>query len=208
MNVPTELYLLHRVQHVSGVIKLIDSFERSDGSFIIIMERPENVKDLFDYITERGPLKEIEARIFFTQIVQMVSRIEKLGVLHRDLKDENILVDLKNGELKLIDFGSGTILRETDYDDFDGQIMTSRDKVNRRAGKANINLYLLIQNLFKEATITQSRVKMVSEGSLRRRQKKVTRSTQAMIEDIWQAFEREEISVHRLLHRCGRIYHK
>ncbi|XP_005098997.1 serine/threonine-protein kinase pim-1 [Aplysia californica] len=119
MHVPMELHLLHRVQHVPGVIKLIDTFERHD-SFIIIMERPENVKDLFDYITERGPLTENDARIFFTQIVNMVHHIEKSGVLHRDIKDENVLVDLKTGLLKLIDFGSGTILREKDYDDFDG----------------------------------------------------------------------------------------
>jgi len=36
LSVPMELHLLHRVQHVPGVIKLIDTFERSD-SFIIIM---------------------------------------------------------------------------------------------------------------------------------------------------------------------------
>lgn len=118
-RVPMELHLLHRVQHVPGVIGLIDTFERSDA-FIIIMERPEHVKDLFDYITERGPLCEDDARVFFTQIVTMVTHIEGCGVLHRDLKDENVLVDLKTGQLKLIDFGSGTLLREQDYDDFDG----------------------------------------------------------------------------------------
>ncbi|CAL1540940.1 unnamed protein product [Lymnaea stagnalis] len=119
MQIPLELHLLHRVQHVSGVIKLLDSFETTD-SFVIVMERPENVQDLFDYITERGPLHEVEARVFFMQIVQMVQQIEKLGVLHRDIKDENILVDLKTNQLRLIDFGSGTILRDSDYDDFDG----------------------------------------------------------------------------------------
>ncbi|KAK3771793.1 hypothetical protein RRG08_066536 [Elysia crispata] len=117
-DIPTELHLLHRVQHVQGVIRLIDSFERAD-SFFIIMERPEHVKDLFDYITERGSLSETDSRTFFTQVVQMVMEIEKCGVLHRDIKDENLLVDLKSGQLKLIDFGSGTILEERDYDDFD-----------------------------------------------------------------------------------------
>jgi len=119
LHIPMELHLLYRVQHVTGVIKLLDTFERHD-SYIIIMERPENVKDLFDYITERGPLSENDARMFFAQIVTMVYHIEKAGVLHRDIKDENVLVDMKTGQLKLIDFGSGTLLRDADYDDFDG----------------------------------------------------------------------------------------
>ncbi|KAK3771794.1 hypothetical protein RRG08_066537 [Elysia crispata] len=123
-DIPTELHLLHRVQHVQGVIRLIDSFERAD-SFFIIMERPEHVKDLFDYITERGSLSETDSRTFFTQVVQMVMEIEKCGVLHRDIKDENLLVDLKSGQLKLIDFGSGTILEERDYDDFDDHALES-----------------------------------------------------------------------------------
>ena len=118
-SIPAELYLLHRVQHVPGVIKLLDTFETPD-SFHLVMERPENVKDLYDYITEQGPLSENVSRNFFTQIVQIVWNIEKSGVLHRDIKDENVLVDLNTGQLRLIDFGCGTLLRDTEFDDYDG----------------------------------------------------------------------------------------
>ena len=114
-----EICLLQKVNQVDGVIKMLAFYERSD-SFIIIMERPDPVKDLFDYITEKGALEESLARNFFLQVVQMVNDIHKAGVVHRDIKDENILVDLKNNSLKLIDFGSGAFYKEGVYTDFDG----------------------------------------------------------------------------------------
>ncbi len=66
---PRELKLLLDVQPVDGVIQLLDYYERPD-SFIFVMERPAQAKDLFDFITERGRLEEDMARNFLRQVIQ------------------------------------------------------------------------------------------------------------------------------------------
>ena len=118
--IPIEVSLLQKSSEVDGVIQLYDFFEKSD-SFVIVMERPETSQDLFDYITDRGAVPETEARGFFRQVVEMVIGLHAAGVTHRDIKDENLLVDLTTKSLRLIDFGSGALLNDGDYFEFEGE---------------------------------------------------------------------------------------
>lgn len=117
-KVPLEVALMQQVSDIPGVISILDFFDMPN-SYYIVMER-FNSKDLFDFISESGPLPENLAKQLFQQILTTISQCHAHGVLHRDIKDENILIDLSTHQLKLIDFGSGTFLHDGVYTEFEG----------------------------------------------------------------------------------------
>jgi len=117
--VPMELKLLLEVQGVPGCVRLLDVYERPD-CYIFVLEKPSRVMDLFDYISKETRLQEQVARGFFQQVVEMVRACQDRGVVHRDIKDENLLVNLDTLQLTLIDFGSGGWVQFGDFTKFDG----------------------------------------------------------------------------------------
>ena len=118
--IPLEIDLMYRVSECKGCIKIYDHIEKHDR-YLIVMERPHKCIDLWDYIDHHGPINDKLAKRFFRQIIEACLQMKSRGVLHRDIKDENILVDLNTLELKLIDFGAGAHYTEEPLDTFHGK---------------------------------------------------------------------------------------
>nr|CAD2185511.1 unnamed protein product [Meloidogyne enterolobii] len=116
-RVPMEICMLTRCNQLSGVITLLDWFSLPEG-YLLVMERPTPCIDLFDFIQQQKYLDESLAKYLFSQIVKTILDCSKLLVLHRDIKDENILLELNTGRIKLIDFGAATLLKKSRYQDF------------------------------------------------------------------------------------------
>ncbi|PIO29909.1 hypothetical protein AB205_0131770, partial [Aquarana catesbeiana] len=87
-------------------------FENS-SKIVIVMEYASQ-GDLYDYISERQRLSDQEARRFFRQIVSAVQYCHANGIVHRDLKLENILLD-ENKNVKIADFGLSNIYHSDRY---------------------------------------------------------------------------------------------
>jgi serine/threonine protein kinase len=76
---------------------------RSDVIYFV-MEHA-NRGELFKYICETRRFSEKLARTLFIQILEAAEYCHSLGIAHRDLKAENVLLD-KNFNVKLADLGS------------------------------------------------------------------------------------------------------
>ncbi|RMB99099.1 hypothetical protein DUI87_24287 [Hirundo rustica rustica] len=119
-HVPMEIVLMEKVRSgCYNIIQLLDWFEQPDG-FALVMERPEQSQDLLEFLLERDVLCEEMARWIFCQVLEAVRHCTACGVLHRDIKLENLLVEPESGDVKLIDFGCGTFLQEQAYTQFAG----------------------------------------------------------------------------------------
>ena len=131
-SLPLELALMQQMQFIPRVVRLVDYFN-IPHRFYIVMERLHG-QDLFDFISEQGLLPEALARNLFRQLLDTVIASHRKGVVHRDIKDENILVDLKTNSIKLLDFDSGALLEKKLFRDFRGtQVYSPPEWINQRS---------------------------------------------------------------------------
>ncbi|XP_078732496.1 uncharacterized protein LOC144947179 [Lampetra fluviatilis] len=88
-----------RHPHIIGVHEVLESRER----LVLVLELASR-GELYDLVSHERRLPEDEARRLFRQIVSAVLYCHQNGIVHRDLKLENILLD-ESYNVKIADFG-------------------------------------------------------------------------------------------------------
>jgi serine/threonine protein kinase len=90
------------------VVTIHDHGYTDDGVAFIVMEHLEG-RDLGAELTERGKLDPRTVAVIVTQVAKALSRVHAAGLLHRDIKPDNIFLVSGDGDdeifVKLLDFG-------------------------------------------------------------------------------------------------------
>ncbi|XP_075289093.1 hormonally up-regulated neu tumor-associated kinase isoform X2 [Opisthocomus hoazin] len=100
-NLRREGQIQQMIRH-PNIAQLLDILE-TENSYYLVMELCPG-GNLMHKIYEKKRLEEHEARKYIRQLMLAVEHLHRAGVVHRDLKIENLLLDEDNN-IKLIDFG-------------------------------------------------------------------------------------------------------
>lgn len=121
-----EAYVLRLLNH-PGVVKLLD-FVVTESHYYLVFEYVHG-RQFLDWVVQNGRMHEDQARTCMKQILSSLEYCHQNGLVHRDLKIENILVDEveapirrqsapeerrrlpKNLHVKILDFGLSQIYR-------------------------------------------------------------------------------------------------
>ena len=95
-----EIEILKKLRH-PFISQIYDTFE-TDTHILIVMEYI--CGDLLSFIRKRAKLNESSAKIIFKQVTEGLKYIHSNKIVHRDIKLDNILIDLNN-TVKICDFG-------------------------------------------------------------------------------------------------------
>lgn len=105
----TEVDKMLKLQH-NNILRLLHrgegTYSKPSGSKQVkyIVLELASTGELFDILATTGPLPDHIARYYFKQFIDGLEFCHRQGVVHRDLKTENLLLD-KNYNLKIADFG-------------------------------------------------------------------------------------------------------
>ncbi|KAI0542299.1 hypothetical protein GGR58DRAFT_303350 [Xylaria digitata] len=125
-TVPLEIHVLDYLRRDGlkhpNIVEMEDFFEDETNYYIEMTPHGLPGMDLFDYIELRANMDEDECRSIFVQVAKAIHHLHtKAKVVHRDIKDENVVLD-GEGNIKLIDFGSAAYIKSGPFDVFVGTI--------------------------------------------------------------------------------------
>lgn len=100
-----EYELLHSVQH-PHIIRALDFFRYPKGVVLVLEHFPGSTLDEAIEHSPGGRLEESCAQRLFSALAQAVQHLHQQGIIHRDVKAQNVLVSADFEDLRLVDFNT------------------------------------------------------------------------------------------------------
>ena len=110
-KIKIETSIMKSLSYSNNIVKILESYE-TKKHICIVMEYI-CAGDLLSYIKKRSKLTEPVAKFIFRQIILALQYIHSHNIVHRDIKLDNILIDLDNN-IKICDFGVSKIIKKGD----------------------------------------------------------------------------------------------
>ena len=109
-SMSTEIEIMKRIRH-RHVVSMYELYE-TPKCLWIVLELVEG-GDLFHHLAETPDYCELDAARHLKQMLMGVHYLHSLGVVHRDLKLDNVLLSTKGRmcEVKIADFGLSALIR-------------------------------------------------------------------------------------------------
>ncbi|XP_065077212.1 uncharacterized protein Sik3 isoform X3 [Ochlerotatus camptorhynchus] len=98
-----------KVLHHPHITRLYEVMESRNKIYLVTEHAARG--EIFDHLVANGRMKEEEAARIFSQIISAVDYCHSKGIVHRDLKAENVLLD-NEMNVKLADFGFSNTFSE------------------------------------------------------------------------------------------------
>ena len=108
-KIDQEIAIMKRI-HNQFITQILDYFE-TDTHLFIVMEYI--CEDLLNYISKRSQIPEVTSKFIFKQLIEGLQYLHSQSIIHRDIKLDNILIDLSN-TVKICDFGVSRIVKPND----------------------------------------------------------------------------------------------
>lgn len=113
VGVERELEILRKLDH-PNIVKLKAFYEDMDNYYLVMELVPGG--DLMDFVAANGAIGEEATQVITKQILEGIAYVHKLGISHRDLKPDNILIKQDDPILvKITDFGLAKISDNTTF---------------------------------------------------------------------------------------------
>ena len=101
---PSEVFYLSKCHH-PNIIPFL-GFYKTRNTWVILTEYSPHYMDLHQFIAIKGPLSSLLTLSIFQQLISALQHCFTIGIDHRDVKDENVLINTRTLKIKLIDFGA------------------------------------------------------------------------------------------------------